>query len=399
MAESEKILVTGNTYDCKDELKDRFGATFDKSKKGWWIDNKWYDGVVDVAKQYDLLIDGVPAINITGGDPTMQSPKPQPQTAAPPAKTGTSLPATTKAVTVDYLDAYPDGSKAEIIHTHRGDMRVFKKGVRLDESNTHSIEGKRSPSAIAYAMMADAAGIQVVKPDFIDDFDEATGTIVKKPNPYFDRDSQGRIVRVLARYVAIGFTPNGNLFMSDRIIDLNLITQLLHSLLKKIKGKPSVGQTMTLAAFKERPESMKNWGWYIQVAGADDESTFVVAINPEHEEIQDAFRGYGQLQKFAERHAQTKGITMALRNFPTIATPDLSAQFAESGNAGVWRVIRCVAHGTDALEKLAMKIKLGKTLEEEDLIIDADVIDVSQDGDLEEEGIPEDASVEEEATA
>lgn len=269
-------------------------------------------------------------------------------------------------------------------------MRVFKKGILLDASNTHRIEGKVSPSATAYALMADAAGIQVVKPDFIDDYDEAAGIIKQKPNPYLRRDSLGRIIRVLARYVAIGFTPNGNLFMSDRTIDLNLVTQLLHTLLKKTKGAPTAGQTMTLAAYKERPEDKKNWGYWIQSEGADDNSTFVVAINPEHGEIQKALEGYGQLQKFAERHAQTKGITMALRHFPTIATPDLSDKFAESQGRGVVRIIRCVAHGTEALESLALKIKLGHAIEDKDVIVDAKFVDVSKEEDMEPEAIDED---------
>ena len=332
MAESGKILVTGLTYDCKDELKDRFGAMWDKSQKGWLIDNKWYEELVEVAKQHDLLIDGVPAINITGGDPTMQSPKPQPQTKSPsksPSKAGTSLPATTKPVTVDYLNPNPPDAKPEIIQTHRGDMRVIKRAVLLDESNTHLIEGKRTPSAVAYTQLANAAGVKLVKPDRIDIYDPESKEIGGLPNPYLDLSPNGQIRSVTCRYVALGFTASGNLSVSDRTIYLNMASSLIYSLMKEIKDCPSVGQIMSKAAYDQRPETKVNWAYWVQIQGVDDESTIVIAFDPAHEAVQKVYRGYAYLNEFAERHAQTKAATMALRNFPGVGIPDIQGRYSE----------------------------------------------------------------------
>jgi len=392
----EKILLTGNTQPLKDEIKEKFkGARWSPEQRGWLIDTYFWDELVEFGKANGLSLDGKPAMNIMSQVPTAASapqpaattaPPSQPRaatTAPPPSQprpaSPTPPPQSKALVVVDYLDSNPGHAKPEIIHTHRGDMRVIARGIFLDSSNTHLIEGKRTPSAIAYGMIANAAGVKLVKPEFVEIYDPEKGENRKFPNPYLKLSPRGQIISATCRYVALGFTASGNLSVSDRTIYLNMASSLLYSLLKEINGKPAMGQTMSKAAYDERSENMQNWAYWTQLLGEDDYSTIVVAFDPSHEAVQKVFRGYAHLNEFAERHAQTKAATMALRNFPGVGIPDLQSRFAESGGQGVWIIVRSIGHKSDELDRLALKIQLGQTIDEKDVIIDAKYIDVSEE--------------------
>ncbi|MDD3001687.1 MAG: hypothetical protein PHF29_08025 [Candidatus Riflebacteria bacterium] len=186
------------------------------------------------------------------------------------------------------------------------------------------------------------AGIEVIRPK--------TVTIEggkEVGNPYFEKDQNGALVSIFIRGIGIGYNPTGSLAIVDQTVFVNLNTLLVQEVQAKLKYDPTIA---TLGIQNEKPKEFiaysTTWNKQSQKKEIAGEKTVEVKgawhflpvhsnmgywVNLAHPDIQAAFEGFTQKQRFLERTATTVLKRLILSTHPAIAAKTPIVTCSEKG--------------------------------------------------------------------
>jgi len=214
--------------------------------------------------------------------------------------------------------------------------RGFKAKVELSFPDQWCLipgGGKEKPMICAggYDKANQYAGIEVVRPK----------TVVIEGgkdvgNPYFEKDKNGALVSIFIRGIGIGYAPTGSLAIVDQTVFVNLNTLLVQEVQAKLKYDPTIA---TLGVETEKPTEFlaysTKWNKETRKKEIVSEKTIQIKgawhflpvqrdmgywVNLAHPDIQSAFEGFTQKQRFLERTAATVLKRLILSTHPAIAT-------------------------------------------------------------------------------
>lgn len=150
---------------------------------------------------------------------------------------------------------------------------------------------------------------------------------LSQSNPYVEY-LNGEIKRVIARKIAIGYSPIGNLVAIDTVRHYNFDAYYLQDLQAKAKWKPESAKfgTPFMCPFSpDTPVERKNNTFYAK----KENKVYIfkvikdvegIWIDPGHGEIMDVYSQHIQHQKFGETIAQNLASRNALKAHPAIAS-------------------------------------------------------------------------------
>lgn len=278
--------------------------------------------------------------------------------------------------------------------------RGFKAKVVLSEPEHMAfIQDKPMICAAGYDKANQYAGVEIVRPKtVIIEGGKEVG------NPYFEKDSNGALVSMFIRGIGIGYAPTGSLAIVDQTVFVNLNTLLIQEIQGKLKYNPAIA---TLGIAGQRPDefvafettydreqrkrvisretTIKTKGaWhFLPVYG-----TMGYWVNLGHPDVQSAFEGYVQKQRFLERSSTTVLRRLILAAHPAIATKTPTITRREKGcSQGFIYVYGFRAEGGDAkkkrdeMETLANKLTAGEAAADMQ-VIRQDAADITEEAEV-----------------
>lgn len=253
-----------------------------------------------------------------------------------------------------------------------GVARCFYRKVRLSTSKDRKelveIEGKWSISAIGYEKLNQVAGVHVMTPQSI----LVDGREVA--NPHVQYSPTGELVRVIARKIAIGYSPIGNLVAVDAVRHYNFEAYFLQDLQNKLsKVQAAQAGTAWSCPFDQDAEVLvDDLGRRVKVKPADGgkskeyvfvsvKGAFGIWVDPSHDEIRSVMRQHIQHQKFGDAIAQKLAWRNALKPHPAIATTNVVVP--QGGNSAEVTVFAWKHDLTEkALRQLGEQVARGEQL-------------------------------------
>jgi len=265
--------------------------------------------------------------------------------------------------------------------------RGFKARVDLSFPDQFClIQGKAMICAQGYDKANQYAGVEIVRPK--------TVTIEggkEVGNPYFEKDKNGALVSIFVRGIGIGYAPTGSLAIVDQTVFVNLNTLLVQEVQAKLKHDPTIA---TLGIETEKPQNFlaysTKWNNQSRKKEIVSEKTVEVKgawhflpvhgvmgywVNLAHPDIQSAFEGFTQKQRFLERTSTTVLKRLILSTHPAIATktPVVTCEAEGKEKAHIY-VYGFRADDGDAkkkredLEALAAKLSAGEAAADMEII-------------------------------
>jgi hypothetical protein len=274
--------------------------------------------------------------------------------------------------------------------------RAFKAPVNL-EYPIHfcfpaGADAKPMITAEGFDKLNQYAGVEVFRPKTVVAQDGS-----EKGNPYFERDPKtGAMLSVFMRGVGVGYAPTGNLTAVDQTVYVSLQTLLVQELQAKIKRYPHLG----MMGSPQRPSEItfyKDNGKYGRSKVIDDQPTTIKAVgawhyvplteglgfwvNISHPEIQAAFEGFTQKQRFLERTTFSILKRLILSSHPAIAskTPHVTELQAGEYNKVISAKAHVIVYGFKAddrsaeekhqeLQAMAMRVADGERMANMEII-------------------------------
>jgi len=245
-----------------------------------------------------------------------------------------------------------------------GELSLIYKTVRLahDRKEIDRLGSRDdSPWVITvpgYNKLNQIAGVYIATPQSI----IVDGKECANPHIHYEN---GEIKRIIARKIAIGYSPIGNLVAVDTVRYYNFDAYYLQDLHNKAKYKPNAAKFGTVFVCPFAPDAEvqeKNGGSYVKDKGKvyifkvikDFEGVW---IDPSNDEIREVYSQHIQHQKFGDVIAQSLAQRNALKAHPAIATAQVKVS---NGVAEVtvfgWK------HGrsSEQLQTMAEKIVKGE---------------------------------------
>ena len=251
-----------------------------------------------------------------------------------------------------------------VIRNEKGIVKAFKKTVRLSESKKEIATVAKSTiiTVVGYNRLNQVAGLHAMTPSsiIIDGKEQS--------NPFVEYDSKGEAKKVIVRKMAIGYSPVGNLVVTDVVRHYNFDAYYMQDLQSKAKWKPDAARFGTELSCPFAPDAQieyKNDLAYCKEKGKiylfkrvkDIEGIW---INPASEEIAEVYNSHTQHQKFGEVIAQNVALRNALKSHPAIATTNVIAQ---NGTADVTVYGYRSTLGKEQAEDIARKIEKGEQVD------------------------------------
>lgn len=263
--------------------------------------------------------------------------------------------------------------------------RGFRAKVELNFPDQFCfIQGKSMICAQGYDKANQYAGVEVIRPKtVIIDGGREVG------NPYFEKDKNGALVSIFIRGIGIGYAPTGSLAIVDQTVFVNLNTLLVQEVQAKLKYNPSVAtlgiqteKPKTFIAYQQKWENKKkviSGKETIQVEGAwhflPVHGDMGYWCDLAHPDIQSAFEGFTQKQRFLERTATTVLKRLILSTHPAIAAKTPIVTCSDEGKERAHIIVYGFrAEEGDAkkkredLEALAAKLSAGEASADVELV-------------------------------
>lgn len=278
--------------------------------------------------------------------------------------------------------------------------RGFKAKVELSCPDQFCfIQGKPMICAQGYDKANQYAGIEVIRPK--------TVTIEggkEVGNPYFEKDQNGALVSIFIRGIGIGYNPTGSLAVVDQTVFVNLNTLLVQEVQAKLKYDPTIA---TLGIQNEKPKEFiaifTKWNQATRKKEISAEKTVEVKgawhflpvhgnmgywVNLAHPDIQAAFEGFTQKQRFLERTATTVLKRLILSTHPAIAAKTPIVTCADEGKEKAHIIVYGFrADEGDAkkkreeMEALAAKLSAGEAAADME-VVQAEVKDITTEAEI-----------------
>jgi hypothetical protein len=278
--------------------------------------------------------------------------------------------------------------------------RGFKAKVDLSFPDQFCmIQGKSMICAQGYDKANQYAGVEVIRPK--------TVTIEggkEVGNPYFEKDSHGALVSIFIRGIGIGYAPTGSLAIVDQTVFVNLNTLLVQEVQAKLKYDPTIA---TLGIEAEKPKEFiayqTKWNQASRKKEIVSEKTIEVKgawhflpvhgnmgywVNLAHPDIQAAFEGFTQKQRFLERTATTVLKRLILSTHPAIAAKTPIVTCSDEGKEKAHIIVYGFrADDGDAkkkredLEALAAKLSAGEAAAGME-VVQAEARDITQEAEI-----------------
>jgi len=191
-------------------------------------------------------------------------------------------------------------------------MVVAQVELSADRKEILSVGDNTMITAAGYYRMNQIAGISVITPPSVNI--PGKGDM---PNPYVQVDAHGRIEIIVVRKMAIGYSPIGNMVVTDETLHFNLPSYLLQDAMSLLKYKKTAG---TQVKSSYLTEEQKKFGIFIP--GIFDPITndwLGVWIDFRQDDGQRMLSNHIQRQKFAERIASTICERNVMKKHPAIA--------------------------------------------------------------------------------
>jgi hypothetical protein len=276
--------------------------------------------------------------------------------------------------------------------------RGFKAKVELSCPDQFCfIQGKPMICAQGYDKANQYAGIEVIRPK--------TVTIEggrEVGNPYFEKDQNGALVSIFIRGIGIGYNPTGSLAVVDQTVFVNLNTLLVQEVQAKLKYNPTIA---TLGIQNEKPQNfviyLQKWEGKKKIVCGEDEVTVKGAwhflpvhgnmgywVNLAHPDIQSAFEGFTQKQRFLERTATTVLKRLILSTHPAIAAKTPIVTCADEGKEKAHIIVYGfradegdAKKKRDEMEALAAKLSAGEAAADME-VVQAEVKDITTEAEI-----------------
>lgn len=211
-----------------------------------------------------------------------------------------------------------------VIRNRDGELRLIKKVVHLFEAKKEiaSVGGNWIVTVPGYATLNRVAGIHQITPSSV----LVAGK--EESNPYVVYNSKGEIVRIIARKIALGYSPIGNLIAVDAVRHYNFEAYYLQDLQAKATKHPNDVRFGVRFACPLAPAAKveeRDGTAYVQT----DKGIFLFKpikdieglwLNVNSGEVADVYKQHIAHQKFGEVIAQNLAWRNALKAHPAIAT-------------------------------------------------------------------------------
>jgi hypothetical protein len=246
------------------------------------------------------------------------------------------------------IEAHPDAKGLYLQKTADGwklqEAAAFGSGpcfVRRDATGAVRLFTRRIPLSILAKEIVNVGGTFQITIKGYDRLNQTAALFVLKPdalvvegktveNPYAVYDSRNQVVRIIARAMAIGYSPTGNLVVTDAVRHYNFEAYFLQDLAAKTKHADAARYgTRHLCPFESeavperddrgetfsRSKDGKKVWVFVEVKGASG-----LWYDPSHKEIDSVLDQHIQHQKFGDVIAQTMAERNAKKAHPAIAT-------------------------------------------------------------------------------
>lgn len=276
--------------------------------------------------------------------------------------------------------------------------RGFKAKIDLSFPDQFCfIQDKPMICAQGYDKANQYAGVEVIRPKtVIIEGGKEVG------NPYFEKDKNGALVSIFIRGIGIGYAPTGSLAIVDQTVFVNLNTLLVQEVQSKLKYNPTIA---TLGIQGEKPQSFlayqQKWENKKKVICGEEEvkvrgpwhflpvhGDMGYWVNLAHPDIQTAFEGFTQKQRFLERTATTVLKRLILSTHPAIAVKTPTVTCSDQGKERAHIVVYGFrAEAGDAkkkredLEALAAKLSAGEASADME-VIQAEAKDITEEAEI-----------------
>lgn len=219
-----------------------------------------------------------------------------------------------------------------------GQVKLTHKVVTLSVSKKELVRigANYMPTVLGFNKLNQVAGInQITPPSLLVDGSE-------RSNPHPEYSPNGEIVRMVARKIAIGFSPTGNLVAMDVVKIFNFGAYYIQDLIKKQGHEYCKFGTMVQCELDPTAEVSEMKGNIYARKGTKIYTFKVIKdlegiwIDVTHEEIKKMYDNHTQRQKFAAEQAQSMAWRNALKAHPAFSMSSMKVE--GSGDAAVAQV-------------------------------------------------------------
>jgi hypothetical protein len=215
-----------------------------------------------------------------------------------------------------------------------GSLQLIHKNVALSIAKKEIVDMKGSYiiTVPGYNKLNQIAGLHIITPPsiIVDGIEQTNPAVIYDPKT-------GEIKRVVARKIAVGYSPNGNMVAIDTVRHYNFDAYYLQDLHAKT-GKPDAARYGTCIVCPFAPDAKVEEKGTMTYA-RKDAKVYVfkpikdmegIWIDPSHDEIKEVYKQHIQHQKFGDVTSQNMASRNAMKMHPAIAAAQVIMKNGEA---------------------------------------------------------------------